>query len=49
MPIFCIKRVDKTSGEPYLIVCREKERVQGKTAVFDQPNPGDRNLFFEKD
>lgn len=31
------KGLTKPLGEPYLIVCPEKERVQGKTAVFDQP------------
>ncbi|MGB7203761.1 MAG: hypothetical protein WBD16_16060 [Pyrinomonadaceae bacterium] len=35
--IFLLKKVDKTFCAPYLIVCPEKERVQGKTAVFDQP------------
>ena len=33
----------------YIIVCLGKERVQGETAVFDQPTPGNRFLFFELD
>lgn len=31
-------KVDYCVGNQYIVVCLEKERVQGKTAVSDQPN-----------
>jgi hypothetical protein len=44
---FCHFRVDYLIGDFYSIVCLEKERARGKTAVSDQSMPGNRCLFFE--